>query len=391
MGGLGRRVKIWLLAGALTLIVVETIFILKGRGHLALLEGRRARMEEAIKLSDRGVLLSRRGEHQAALSALEGALQLAPRDSLIAANLEAAYYNYGGELIGQGDYREVLELSRRGLKVLSRNPALLCLMAEAHYRMDQEDSALAIIGRIDRGRADQTVRQRLDWLEPLCRQESGLESGESGNFEIRFEGGEDRQLAEEVLGLLEEIRHRQGVQLGWLTRRPVTVVLYSGRDFADVTRLADWAGAAFDGKIRLPAGQGRSRAALERVLAHEFLHALLFEVAGKKFPAWFNEGLAQQQEGRPLDAGLYLPLAGLKESFMRLDQPSAVRAYRASHSAVEFLIGDHGYQLLGMLLEEMSRGGGFEDNFKEVYGLTVEEFDRRWRESISGNAGSDGR
>lgn len=316
-------------------------------------------------------------------------MRLAPRDSLITANLEAAYYNYGGDLIGRGEHRKVLELSRRGLKVLALNPALLCLMAEAHYRMNQSDSALAAIGRIDRIRADQTVRQRLDWLEPLCRQESDLESGESGNFEIRFEGGEDRDLAEEVLGLLEEIRHRQGVQLGWLVRRPMTVVLYSGRDFADITRLADWAGAAFDGKIRLPAGQGRDRAALERVLAHEFLHALLFEVAGKGFPAWFNEGLAQHQEGRQSGVGLYQPLAGLKESFMKLDQPSAIRAYQASHSAVEFLIGDYGYQLLGMMLERMSRGYGFEDNFKEVYGLTVEEFDRRWRESLAGKAYSD--
>lgn len=51
---LGRSAKIWLLMAVLILIAAETVFILRGRGHLSLLRGRQVRMEEAIELSDRG-------------------------------------------------------------------------------------------------------------------------------------------------------------------------------------------------------------------------------------------------------------------------------------------------------------------------------------------------
>jgi hypothetical protein len=384
-----RRAKSALLIAGLALIVVEAAFIVKGRGHLMLLVSRRTRMEEATNLSNQGVLLSRRGEYARALPALEGAFRLASQDSLIAGNLETAYYNYGRDLIAKVSYQEALALAGRGLRILPENPALLCLKAEAHYRINQGDSALAIIGRIGRGQADLAVRQRLEWLEPLCRQERALEAGDSGNFEILFEGGEDRELASEILEMLEETRQRQGIQLGWFTRRPVTVVLYRGRDFSDITRLADWAGAAFDGKIRLPVGHSRDRTVLARVLTHEFIHALLFEVAGGGFPAWFNEGLAQHQEERPGGEARYLALAGLKESFMKLDRGSAVHAYQASHSAVEYLISQNGFEHLGLLLERMSRGGIFDRNFEEVYGLTVEEFDRKWRESLAGDANEE--
>ena len=54
-----------------------------------------------------------------------------------------------------------------------------------------------------------------------------------------------------------------------------------------------WSGGLFDGRIRLPIRGGLAdRREFERVLTHEYVHALVHSVAAGGVPAWLNEGLA---------------------------------------------------------------------------------------------------
>ena len=60
-----------------------------------------------------------------------------------------------------------------------------------------------------------------------------------------------------------------------------------------MTRLASWSAAGYDGHIRLPiAGTWPQRDELDRILSHDFVHALVATLAGRTVPAWLNEGLA---------------------------------------------------------------------------------------------------
>ena len=69
--------------------------------------------------------------------------------------------------------------------------------------------------------------------------------------------------------------------------RSVPVVLYSGEQFQDVTRSPKWAAAAFDGTIRVPMrGAGEQGEDLDRVLSHEFTHALIRSLATRGLPTW---------------------------------------------------------------------------------------------------------
>lgn len=368
----------------LALIAGEVVFIIKGNGHLNMLRSRRAKLDEAIELSNQGVALSRQEEYPKALKLLEKARGLAPGDSLIGENLKAVYFNFGVSQIHQGKYQEALELSNRGLSLLPQESALWYLRAEAWYGLGRNDSCFSCIGKAyDLNPGDSTVNGLLDGLEDRCRQEDGLESSQTGYFDIKFEGGENREMADRILFLLEGIRDRQGALFGWQAQRNIGVILYNNRQFSDITSLASWAGAAFDGKIRVPVANYREdQEVLERVLTHEFVHALLFEIGGRKFPGWFNEGLAQYQEGQRTADQVYLPLSQLTGSFMSLEREDAQYAYRASLSAVSFLIEDNGWDMVRLFVGRMGQGGDFKGVFRESFNLTVDEFDRKWKRSI---------
>src|SRR5438094_2112162 len=64
----------------------------------------------------------------------------------------------------------------------------------------------------------------------------------------------------------------------------------------------DWAQGLFDGKIRLPVeGAMRDGTALDRVLRHEYTHALVHDRTRGRAPTWLSEGLAIACEGRDTD------------------------------------------------------------------------------------------
>ena len=84
--------------------------------------------------------------------------------------------------------------------------------------------------------------------------------------------------------------------------KSVPVVLYTREQFRDITRSPEWAAAAYDGIIRVPMrGAGEKGEDLDRVLAHEFSHALIRSLATRNLPTWLNEGLASVLESDDLD------------------------------------------------------------------------------------------
>ncbi len=368
------------------LLAAELVFIIKGNGHLKMLRSHRAKLREAIELSNQGVALSRRGEFSKALALLEEAIDLAPEDSLIAENLKAVCFNSCVSLIRHGNYQEALDLASHGLIRLPKETALLYVKAESFYNLNMNDSSIAYIDEAYAVKPkDPAISALLGDLNNRCRQEDGLETSRTGYFDIRFEGGDSREMADRILVMLEDIRDKQGALFGWQAQRNISVILYNNQQFSDITHLASWAGAAFDGKIRIPVGNYRDDPGLlERVLTHEFVHALLFEIGGRRFPGWFNEGLAQYQEGQPADNSSYVPLTDLSGSFIKLEKEDAQYAYRASLSAVSFLIEDNGWDPVRLFIGRMDKGGEFKEVFWESFNLTVDEFDRKWKKSIGG-------
>src|SRR6185436_19023828 len=100
---------------------------------------------------------------------------------------------------------------------------------------------------------------------------------------------------------------------------------------------------------------------LDRVLAHEFTHALIHTLASRNVPTWLNEGLAAAFEADDLKwaeervraASEQIPLRMLRTSFGSLSGGQAQLAYATSALAVRQLIEQAGGFAIANLLRDL--------------------------------------
>ena len=191
------------------------------------------------------------------------------------------------------------------------------------------------------------------------------------HFTVSFEGPAEAALAAEALELLDRAYWRIGQLLGTYPSEPVAVVLYTGEQFRDITRAPSWAAGAYDGVIRVPMrGALDQREELDRVLSHEFTHALIRTLAARGVPAWLNEGLATALETGTLEWAETqaarqdpVPLRALHAGFGRFTGGQAQLAYATSALAARRLLEDAGGFAVANLLRDLGEGIEFDTAF----------------------------
>ena len=165
--------------------------------------------------------------------------------------------------------------------------------------------------------------------------------------------------------------------------RPITVVLYTTEQFRDITRHPAWTAAAFDGRIRLPVrGVAEQADQLERVLSHEFVHAVVSMLGGHTVPLWLNEGLAEVFEPGGIDNAERVlartsarpALTDLHGSFFKLSAADAAVAYAFSARAVQRMIELRGAPAVVQLLQDLGRGADFAAAFQQRISMRYEDF-----------------
>ncbi|HEY6360460.1 MAG TPA: tetratricopeptide repeat protein [Vicinamibacterales bacterium] len=319
----------------------------------------------------------REGRHQDAADAFAAALAVAPRDPTLHVGAGLASY-----LIGQiATAQQSLE---RALVLSPSFTAASLLLGDILHRNNEVDAAIRVFeAALEYAPGDKTLASRLQ----RARQESELHSGffqsQGAHFTVLFEGPSDEELSRRVLDVLEAAYWRVGTALLTFPERIIPVVLYTEQQFRDITRSPGWAAAAYDGRIRVPVrGALTNPDELDRVLTHEFTHALVQSVAPRGVPTWLNEGLAVVFEPRGpawVDAQLgssrdRLPLQRLADGFERLSGAQARIAYAQSGGAVRALIEQAGAPAMVALLQDIGRGDAFEAAFERRMMTTYASF-----------------
>ena len=157
-----------------------------------------------------------------------------------------------------------------------------------------------------------------------------------------------------------------------------------------IYRSGDLIGAirAYDGTIRVPMrGALNDAQELDRVLAHEFTHALIRGLAPHGVPQWLNEGLATALESSDLswaekrvrEGGAPIALAAPQLPFALLAGGQAQLAYAASALAARRLLDEAGGVAILNLLRDLGQGSSFDAAFERRIQRSLAEFERSLR------------
>lgn len=261
-----------------------------------------------------------------------------------------------------------------------------------------ETAAAAVHLRAGRAAApgDPQIAALLARVEREVSAEGGFDRADSEHFAVSFEGGGTSAQAGHLVSLLlEEAYHRVGTGLDYYPPDTVHAVLYTAQQFRDVTRSPGWAGALYDGKIRLPVGGLTEKSdLLARVVRHEYTHAVVHRLAGGRAPTWLNEGLAMLQEGEEYDdlidrlrahiraGGQVASLRQLEGSFLSMNGAQAQAAYISSLAATDYLVRRHGLGTARRILEQLGEGRSLDEALRATLFVSYDDFDRAWAASL---------
>lgn len=241
--------------------------------------------------------------------------------------------------------------------------------------------------------SDSSVKAALARLKQEYSVEGRMDVSDNRHFLVKFDGGENAISGHLIGLLLEEAYEKVGSDLNFYPDDRIEALLYSRENFRDVTRSPSWAGAIYDGRIKVPAGGVTEKTELlEKVIFHEYTHAVVHRLSGGRAPTWLNEGIAQYEEGqtssdyssvlRGFAATGKVRLRGFEGSFMGLNAQGAQAAYLLSLSSTEYIIREFGVFTVRRILENLGSGMSLDEAVSSATYLSYEDLEKSWLNSL---------
>lgn len=251
-------------------------------------------------------------------------------------------------------------------------------------------AAGAVAAGREEGRSNGYLAQQVSSEREL---EGRMGSSSRDHFTVKYEGGENILTGYVIGMLLEEAYMKVGADLGFYPTDRIEALLYTADTFRDVTRSPSWAGAIYDGRIKLPAGGINEKTAeLEKVIYHEYTHAVVHRLSGGRAPVWLNEGMAQYEEGRSSSEHSELlrkiaesnrvDIRVFERSFMGLNAAGASLAYLISLSATEYLIREYGLTSLRRILDGLKSGMTMDAAVSSALYISYGDLESGWLRSL---------
>lgn len=207
--------------------------------------------------------------------------------------------------------QEVYEIARKNNQ---NEPALAQALVDLALRDDDTDRANLFLNQMESDvSADRSfISERRAQLESKSAFLRLRDTVQRQNTEVSYVGTEHAAMAESVADAIEKILTELSSLMGPLPAASrLKAWLLPSEKFQIATGAPPWAGALFDGIIRLPAPEGKPSSGLLstiiRMARHESTHAYMSHFCGNLVPSWMGEGLAQHYEGKsPSQSYVYL-------------------------------------------------------------------------------------
>jgi tetratricopeptide (TPR) repeat protein len=383
---------------------------------------RRARIQSLLEQSVREF---KNHQYAEAIQTCGQVLELEPNHTTAKRNLSLIYCQVGSEALQKNELDKAKDLFKESLEALPEaqcafrglglayfyqedlDPALdwlnryfdaggeqadaYALISEIYYRRNELRKALEFLrmaAALDPNRKD--WQDRVEKLEREIKVEKNFLASDTRHFVVKYQGYEQAEVGSWVMTLLEEAYIRVGGELHYYPQNPITAILYTDQQFQDVTHLPAWAGAAYDGKIRIPAkGLRQGDETVERLVVHEYTHAVIHLWSRGRAPTWIHEGMAQSLSGETPDAAAFrmasagaplIPLNLLEGAFIRLPEIQAKLAYSESLLAVQFIKQTYGDYAVRVLIEALADGKSMDQALQNATYLNYEQFNKKFFE-----------
>lgn len=358
------------------------------RGYIAKLEtearsgAAQANFNAALSHHAASMFELSRGDLEHALSDERTAVSYAPDEPALLMNVAYIY-------LRRNEYKQALDYLDRAKRIVRDNPDASKLAGWAYYGLNQLDQAVAEWKHSLALRPDKELQAALESALRDKKEEESYKENESAHFKLKYNGAAAPALARDVLRTLEMHFSAIESELNYTPPESIGVVLYTEEAFVDITRAPAWAGALYDGRIRVPVeGLTSVDSELSRSLKHELTHSFVAEKTktacmglaascASRAPTWLQEGLAQWMEGsrsgdnaaalaQIFDDKHAIPLAQLEGSWTRLDRDQARYAYAWALANIEYVIQADGMDDIDRILERIGSGMATEQALREV-------------------------
>lgn len=323
------------------------------------------------------------GDASKAAAIFRDALDRAPRNPIL-------HFGSAQASLALGRTDAAIASLKRAIEYHPKFLQAMVLLAKVAYQAADLDLAL---GTLEKAAALAPRDRNIAAVLARWRQESAVhrsfDTRAGHRFNVLFEGAAHKAIGERVSTVLESAYWSVGKKLDLYPAASIEVILYSERQFQDITRAPAWAGGGYDGRIRLHVGGAlRTPQALDRVVTHEYVHAAVRSAGGDHVPAWINEGLASYLE--PGDktwvaqvlrrAQGRIPLEHLVEGFGRFDGDTALVAYAQSQVGAELLF-ERLQPYVGAFLQLLGNGHTVEQALSR-HGVQPDEFYAEWHRRL---------
>jgi tetratricopeptide (TPR) repeat protein len=327
------------------------------------------------------VFLARKGDPEGAIIKYREALKYLPDDQALTLAL-------GYLLWKQQHYLEAVDLLSPAAERNPQSPDFRVLLGSSYYGMENLDQAITEWNKALAIQDNPKLREVLARAQHEQEVSGAYSELRSEHFLLRYDGQQNEKLSGEILSSLNGSFEDLVLDLDYSPSEAIVAIIYPNQTFRDITRTPSWVGALNDGKLRIPvSGLAQLTPELARVLKHELTHSFVRAITVGRCPTWFNEGLAQIEEGsttaasgnqlaRALAAGKAPAFTSLEGPFVNLPQAQVALAYAKSLAALEYLRDTFGMGEIRRMLRQMASddfGTVLQDEVRMNYSSFEEE------------------
>lgn len=285
----------------------------------------------------------------------------------------------------------------RAVALGSADPDVYLNLASIYRQQGMQTEAVDMLHRAqDKGANGSDFQAMVQLIVREQDAEAAFGAVTSPHFTLSFDAGEDQAAARLIIAQLEDAYLIVGHKLGHYPSHLTPVVLYAAQDFQAVTHSPGWAGALYDGRIKVPVrGLDGGTPELASTIRHEYAHAVVMSLSGGRCPVWLNEGVAMwAEEERSGDreewalAAIQLnpnvKLSNLERSFGNMSPAQAVAAYAQSYLAVSHIVARYGELPLHRLLTAFASADSTDAAFRQALDIELTSLEAELRTAQGG-------